>query len=173
MITLEQLKTIMPLAKERAERFLPHLKDAMQVFKIDETVKRMSAFLAQVAHESCSLQFTEEIASGKAYEGREDLGNTEFGDGRKFKGHGLIQLTGRANHQEYADYRSISIEEVLRYLQTPAGATNVAGWFWNKKHLNELADADNFRKITRIINGGYNGYADRVKFYKRALLVLE
>jgi predicted chitinase len=117
------------------------------------------------------LRLRAEIASGEAYEGRSDLGNTQPGDGRRFKGRGLIQLTGRANYREYG--RAITREAEL--LATPELLTtdpdlcvDVAGWFWAKRNLNTLADADNLTGVTKRINGGLNGLEDRRRLLKRA-----
>ena len=119
--------------------------------------------MGQVAHESREGLYMEEIASGAAYEGRKDLGNTQPGDGRRFKGRGLIQLTGRHNYREYSravygDDRAVHSPEMVSRLPDAALA---AGWFWDIKGLNVVADTDNVRSVTRIVNGGYHGLADR------------
>ena len=113
-----------------------------------DTPLRQAHFLAQIGHESGELRFRAEIANGEAYEGRSDLGNTQPGDGRRFKGRGLIQLTGRANYSEYG--RAISREAELLanpdLLETdPDLCVDVAGWFWAKRHLSKSADADDYR----------------------------
>ncbi len=125
---------------------------------------RQAHFLAQVGHESGELRYTEEIASGDAYEGRTDLGNTQPGDGRKFKGRGLIQLTGRANYAAYGDAIGVNLVDGDNYRQVatdPDLAVDVACWFWQTHGLNALADQDDVLTITRRINGGLNGLADR------------
>jgi predicted chitinase len=142
--------------------------------KID-TPRRQAHFLAQIGHESGELRFRAEIASGEAYEGRRDLGNTQPGDGRRFKGRGLIQLTGRANYREYG--RAIGREaDILVHpelLETdPDLCVDVAGWFWAKRNLNTLADADDLTGITKRINGGLNGLEDRRRLLKRAKALL-
>lgn len=136
---------------------------------------RQAHFLAQIGHESGELRFREEIASGEAYEGRADLGNTQPGDGRRFKGRGLIQLTGRANYAEYG--RAINREAELlakpeQVASDPELCVDVAGWFWAKRGLNELADRDELTAITRRINGGLNGLEDRRRLYQRARSLL-
>ncbi len=136
---------------------------------------RQAHFLAQIGHESGELRFREEIASGEAYEGRADLGNTQPGDGRRFKGRGLIQLTGRANYAEYG--RAINREAELLakpelVASDPELCVDVAGWFWAKRGLNELADRDELTAITRRINGGLNGLEDRRRLYQRAKSLL-
>ena len=132
-------------------------------------------FLAQIGHESGELRFREEIASGQSYEGRKDLGNNQPGDGRKFKGRGLIQLTGRANYTEYG--RAIKREsEILNTPDIVASddymCVDVAGWFWDKRGLSALADADEFTAITKKINGGLNGFDDRERLLVRAKALL-
>lgn len=176
MITIEQLKKIIPYAGPRAGVFLGPLNDAMAEFGIN-TPARQAAFLAQVAHESGSLRYVEEIASGRAYEGRADLGNVRPGDGFKFKGRGLIQITGRANYRAcsialYRDERLLDKPELLEQVDA---ACRSAAWFWQNRSLNTWADAGDeaaFRKITRAINGGFNGLADRIAYYERAKEVL-
>lgn len=127
------------------------------------TALQKAHFLAQVAHESDGFRTATEYASGRAYEGRKDLGNTQPGDGMRFKGRGLIQLTGRANYAAYS--RDIHGDD--RCVRNPAmvaelpDAVNAAGWFWQKHGLNRLADRDDVEAVTRRINGGTNGLADR------------
>jgi putative chitinase len=139
------------------------------------TPLRISHFLAQIGHESGQLRYTEELASGQAYEGRTKLGNTHPGDGPRFKGRGLIQLTGRANYVAYGKARNRDFVTGNNYklLATdPNLAVDVACWFWTTHHLNESADADDLNRITHKINGGYNGLADRASNLKRAKFLL-
>lgn len=176
MVTLDQLKKIMPYAGPRAAVFLVALNDAMAEFGIN-TPARQAAFLAQVAHESGSLRYVEEIASGRAYEGRGDLGNVNPGDGIKFKGRGLIQITGRANYRacSAALFRDTRLLDHPEQLEGVVAACRSAAWFWQSRSLNTWADAGDdaaFRKITRTINGGFNGLADRIAYYERAKEVL-
>lgn len=180
MITNNQLKQIYPFSTEsNREKYLPYLNLFMSQYEID-TPKRIAAFLAQIGHESGQLFYTEEIASGQAYEGRRDLGNTQKGDGTKFKGRGLIQITGRANYERLTNEMQglpmgADFVEEPNLLKKPQYATQSACWWWHNRRLNELADIDtetNFRKITRIINGGYNGYTDRYKIWQRAKQIL-
>lgn len=177
-MTVDELKRVMPTAKAKAEEYADILTDVMERYEIN-TPLRQAAFLAQVGHESIDLRYTEEIASGDAYEGREDLGNTQPGDGRRFKGHGLMQLTGRENHEKYAAHKGVTVEEVLAYLQTPDGAADVAGWFWTVfRSLNDEADRGDLLTISKRINGVNrqtglpNGWPDRQNRYQRALRVL-
>ena len=172
-LTAAQLRRILPDAtRDNIDRYLPALNAGMAAREID-TPLRAAHFLAQVGHESGSLRYAEEIASGAAYEGRRDLGNTEPGDGSHFKGRGLIQLTGRAN---YADYGAAIGRDLLAdpspVATDPALAVDVACWFWVAHGLNTLADADDPERITRRINGGLNGYAQRLAILARARQVL-
>ena len=165
----EKLGAIMPhaTAKNLARYFQP-LVDAMPKYEINSDL-RMAHFLAQIGHESGSLRFSEELASGEAYEGRADLGNTRPGDGKRFKGRGLIQLTGRANYQSYSDATGIDyIKNPGALSSDPNAAVDVACWYWKTRGLNALADADDVRAVTKRINGGFNGLDDRVSFLGRA-----
>jgi putative chitinase len=174
MITISetQLKAIMPFASfNNIKLFCDPLNNAMQKYSINTSL-RISAFLAQIAHESGSFRFVKEIASGNAYEGRKDLGNTQKGDGVKFKGRGLIQITGRANYTALSNDLNVDLVNSPHLLETPNLACLSACWFWNKKSLNILADADDFKGITKKINGGYNGWEDRLQYYNKAKKVL-
>lgn len=171
-VTQAQLQRIMPQASpEKLREYLPHLNEAMAQAGIN-TPKRQAAFLAQLAHESVQLRYMEEIASGAAYEGRRDLGNTQPGDGVRFKGRGPIQLTGRANYTAASRDLGIDLVSNPSRAADPDVAFKIATWFWNSRDLNSLADAGNFGAITYRVNGGYNGAADRNAFYARALQVL-
>lgn len=164
-LTTAQLQACMPFAGERAAMYAEALNSAMLEFGINTPI-RQAAFLAQVAHESGSLRYTREIADGSAYEGRKDLGNTSVGDGKKFVGRGLIQVTGRIN--TLACLAALGRPEAdLAYLETPIGASRSAAWFWKWKGLNEVADAGKFGSLTKLINGGYNGLDDRIVHYCR------
>lgn len=138
------------------------------------TPLRVAHFLAQVLHESGELRYTEEIASGKAYEWRSDLGNVYKGDGVRFKGRGYLQITGRANYQAYARSKWCvgDLMSHPEWLAKSPGATKSALWFWWRKGLNALADKDDVKAVTRRINGGLNGYAQRLYYYRRAKRVL-
>jgi putative chitinase len=154
----------------RVDRYYPALARHMGTYGIDTPLRR-AHFLAQVCHESGQLNYTEEIATGDAYEGRADLGNDQPGDGRRFKGRGLIQLTGRANYAAFgrAIGRNFTTDVEARLLATdPDLACHVACWFWSGRALNALADADDITRVTRRINGGLNGLADRQALYARA-----
>jgi predicted chitinase len=172
MVTDDELGQIMPNcpAAKRAD-YLPFIQQAMGEFEITKYL-REAAFLAQLAHESAELRYMEEIASGAAYEGRKDLGNTQPGDGKRYKGRGPIQLTGRANYQKYGQLLGLDLINDPTIAATKEVGFRIAGLYWQSHGLNELADNQQFETITRRINGGLNGQADRVMYYNRAKKVL-
>lgn len=138
------------------------------------TPLRIAHFLAQLAHESAEFSTTEEFASGAAYEGRRDLGNTSPGDGKRFKGRGLIQLTGRANYAAFTSWRRRHDPMTPDFEQAPWAAGEFpaallsALFFWSSRGLNAHADRDDLMTITRRINGGTNGLAHRRDMLGRA-----
>lgn len=167
MFSPAQIKRIAPYALDnRIALLLPLINATMDKYGIDTNLRKCH-FLAQILHESGSLKYTEEIASGEAYEGRLDLGNRIKGDGVKFKGRGLIQLTGRANYAKYGKYVGEDLEANPKLVATKYVA-DVAGWFWLTKNLNSFADFDDLRGVTKRINGGYNGLIDRERYLKLA-----
>lgn len=162
---------IMPLAGRRATLFLAPLNAAMAEFGID-TPLRQAAFLAQVGHESGQLRHVRELASGAAYEGRTDLGNVVAGDGVRFKGRGLLQVTGRTNYAACGVALGLDLLAAPQLLEQAAAACRSAGWFWQSRGLNRLADAGDQERVTRRINGGVNGLAERLALYQAARKVL-
>ena len=131
------------------------------------TVNRQAHFLGQLIHESDHLKTTEEYASGAAYEGRRDLGNTQKGDGRRFKGRGLIQLTGRANYAAAGKaLKHDFVRNPTQVAKFPHAAT-VSAWFWDQKALNRHADRDDIQQVTRTINGGLRHLDRRAAHTKR------
>ncbi len=172
MVTDDELRQIMPNcpAAKRAD-YLPFIQQAMEEFDITSYL-RETAFLAQLAHESAELRYMEEIASGAAYEGRQDLGNMQPGDGKRYKGRGPIQLTGRANYTKYGNLLGLDLVNDPVVAATKEVGFRIAGQFWKLNGLNELADQQKFKSITKLINGGYNGLDDRIKYYERARKVL-
>ena len=136
---------------------------------------REAHFLAQIGHESGELRYAEELASGEAYEGRKDLGNTEPGDGPRFKGRGLIQLTGRTNYLKYGQAIGkdlVTNDHWKLVAEEPELAVDVACWYWDTHHLNQSADEDDITTITRRINGGLNGLDSRKALLTRAKFFL-
>ena len=174
-ITEQQLLQILPNAGRQAGVFVPVLNTAMSKHGI-VTVARIAAFIAQVGHESGQLRYVREIwgptAQQAGYEGRADLGNTVKGDGSKYRGRGLIQITGRANYAACGEAMGLDLINQPELLEQPQHAAMSAAWFWSTKGLNTLADKGDFVKITRRINGGTNGMADRQALYDKALAVL-
>jgi len=186
-MTREQLRAIMPHASDgRVALFLEPLNAAMDEFGID-TPPRQAAFLAQVAHESGQLRYLVELASGEAYNGRADLGNmhpdailiaADHGSmpGPWWKGHGLIQVTGYANHKACGEALGLDLLHHPLLLCEPLHATRSAAWFWQVNKLNEWADKGDFDGVSDLINrgrktakeGDANGYADRLAAYQRA-----
>jgi predicted chitinase len=183
MLSADQLHAIMPALKpEKAAALLPFVQAALTEFSI-EAPARCAAFLAQVAHESGQFRFMEELwgptPQQLRYEPVTDLsvklGNTEVGDGKRFKGRGPIQITGRGNYQTYGGLIGIDLVGNPPRAAAPEVGFRTAGLFWRKNGLNELADRvtdDAFKTITKRINGGLNGLAERQAFYAVAKSVL-
>lgn len=201
-ITKEQLLLIMPGAKKVADEYLPVLNKTMQRYSIN-TPLRMCHFLAQVAHESGELQHTvenlnysaeallktfpkyfnkgnvaayarkaEKIAN-RVYANRMGNGSESSGDGYRYRGRGLMQLTGRTNYSAFDRDVEVDIMKHPEKLQEPCWATEVAGWFWKRNSLNALADADNIDALRRRVNGGTNGLTQVKVYYQRARLVIK
>ena len=174
-ITSQQLLQILPNAGQSAGVFVSALNAAMNHYQIVGT-KRVAAFIAQIGHESGQLKYVREIwgptAAQARYEGRADLGNTVAGDGSKYRGRGLIQITGRSNYAECGEALDLDLVNHPELLEKPQHACMSAAWFWASRGLNTLADAGSFSKITSRINGGQNGAADRQALYAKALKVL-
>ena len=167
--------------RSRAAVFVGPLDTACARYAIDRPT-RMAMFLAQVGHETASLQYVREVwgptDAQLRYEGRADLGNTETGDGFRFRGRGLIQTTGRANYRHLRDrlrkggYRCPDFEQEPERLEEPQWAALSAADYWDMRRCNEAADAGNFELVTRLVNGGTNGIEDRINRWERAKRVL-
>lgn len=180
-ITAQQLLQILPNAGKQAGVFASALSLAMERYQIN-TRLRMAAFIAQVGHESGQFRYVRELG-GDQYLSKYDtgtlaerLGNTPEadGDGQKYRGRGLIQITGRDNYLAcskalFGDDRLLRTPELLEQAEW---ACKSAAWFWNSRNLNALADVGDFKAITRRINGGLNGLAERLAFYERAKAVM-
>lgn len=176
-ITQQQLLAIMPNARARVSMFLPYLNKYMQRYGINNRM-RACHFLAQIAHESGELRYTRELASGAEYDtGRKAqmLGNTpqKDGDGQRYKGRGLIQITGRSNYKQISKATGVDFEDHPEWLELPQWATMSACWWWDNRGLNRLADRDELTNITKRINGGTNGLQDRLKYLGRAKKVIK
>lgn len=181
-ITEKQLLLILPNAGAKTGVFIPGLNATMGKYGII-TRLRMAAFIAQIGHESGQLRYARELGNdgylAKYDTGRlaQRLGNTPEadGDGQRYRGRGLIQVTGRANYEAcsealFGDSRLLNTPELL---EQPVYAALSAGWFWQRAGLNTLADKGDILAITKRVNGGTNGLDDRKAIYKRALEVLQ
>jgi putative chitinase len=170
-VNVQQLADATGASIARAVLWLAPIADAMKEFGID-TPARQAAFLAQVGHESGGLCWSAErwgpTPAQVRYEGRADLGNTQQGDGYRFRGRGLIQITGRANYGTVAAALGFDVVTDPSALEEPDLAASSAAWWWSEHGLNALADAGSFERITRRINGGLNGQADRLVLWDKA-----
>jgi putative chitinase len=175
LISAEQLQTATGCSAETATIFIGPINITLERFEIN-TLPRIAAFLAQVGHESGGLRWVREIwgptLSQQRYEGRKDLGNTHPGDGKRFMGRGLIQITGRANYAAVSAALGIDAVNNPEVLESPLYASLSAGWFWGSRKLNGFADQGDILAITRRINGGTNGLDDRLARYKLAQTIL-
>lgn len=191
VLTVAQLRTVCPrLTEQRAATFLPFLQQAMRQYGIDRSLLRTAAFLAQTGHES--LDFTRLVEmphlkpvkscklcrtkcpheAGEQYEGRLTLGNVRRGDGILFKGRGVLQLTGRYRYDQATRALGVDFVGHPDLAFAPQHTFRIAGWYWEMHGLNTLADAGDFDSITRLVNGGYNGKADRDARFANAIRAL-
>jgi putative chitinase len=170
-------------ALANAQRFASYLTAAMDEYGID-TPERQAAFLANVAVESGSLRYTTELwgptDAQARYEGRADLGNFMPGDGKRFRGHGLIQTTGRKNHSRVGLALGLDLEQNPELLAEPENAARSAAFFWHDSNINQYADAGDFDACCDMVNRGHhterigdtNGYTERVRFWGLAKAAL-
>lgn len=152
------------ISKSNILKYKDALNQTMEDYKINTCVRKLH-FLTQVRHESAEFVFQEERASGQDYEGRTDLGNTQKGDGKRFKGRGLIQITGRNNYTKYGSDKNMNFttEPNSKKLAQLPFCINSAGWYWSEcleVNLNTFADNDDIIYITYRINGGFTHYLD-------------
>lgn len=164
-ITSELIRAVTPLCKN-PEVVAQSLQAAVE----ELGVRDVAMFVAQCAHESDHFKTTTEYASGAAYEGRKDLGNTEPGDGRKFKGRGYIQLTGRSNYAKAEAYFGVDFLEHPERVAEPEWAAKVSAWFFT---VFAKVDGLDITRATKRINGGLNGIKQRTEFYSLAKKFLE
>ena len=173
-MTDEQLKYIVPASTiEDRTDYLKEFNDVAE--KYIKGYLPICSFVAQTAYESGCFHYLKEIASGAEYEGRKDLGNTFKGDGVRFKGRGYIQLTGRANYNAFKIWLG-GAPDIVAYpkmLEKPHLAMLATVFFWTSHHLNELSETDDFKAVTKRINGGLNGYSKRLIYYLRAKQILK
>ncbi|WP_448561133.1 glycoside hydrolase family 19 protein [Trichothermofontia sp.] len=162
--------------RSRIEALTPGVNQTFEQYQIN-TRLRMAHFLAQVMHESGGFRWLREIwgptDAQRRYEGRRDLGNTQPGDGKRFMGRGLIQLTGRANYAAFSKDLGIDFVANPTLVEQPPYAVIVAGWYWDRRKLNTWADRDDLEGVTYRVNGGYNGLEDRRRYLNRAKAVLQ
>ncbi|WP_457069900.1 M15 family metallopeptidase [Mycobacteroides abscessus] len=173
------LATATGLSEARAAEILPAVSDGLKASQCTN-INRIAMWLAQVGHESAGFNATEEYASGAAYEGRADLGNTQPGDGVRFKGRSWIQITGRNNYTAFSRWCSGKglVLSPTEFVDNPKRLAELrwagigAAWYWTvaRSDINTLSDRQDLETVTRRINGGTNGLADRRDRYNRALL---
>lgn len=171
LVAVDLLKIAPQAPAKRTDQLAPNLNRTMIEFDIT-TPLRQAHFLAQIAHESDRFNAVEEYASGAEYEWRDDLGNVYPGDGVRYKGRGLIQITGRINYRDCGRALGVDLVSNPTRLADPDLASRSAGWYWSTRQLNQDADRDDVRTVTRVINGGYNGLDDRIQLLAAAKRVL-
>ncbi|GAA4015767.1 glycoside hydrolase family 19 protein [Deinococcus rubellus] len=169
MITGGLLQSLVPsLDAGRAASIAAGLQSAAAAGGIT-TPERIAPFVAQLAHESQGFLYSTELwgptAAQLGYEGRRDLGNTQTGDGYRYRGRGWIMTTGRYNYRVFGQKIGVNLEQNPDRAADPDVAGLLAVAFWNDRHLNDAADQGNFKYITYRVNGGYNGYEDRLRYY--------
>lgn len=168
MITKKILKQIAPNANDKIITDLEkYLDEYLAKYNLN-TWLRVCHFIAQAAHETAGFRTLEEYASGAAYEGRKDLGNVKAGDGVRYKGRGIFQLTGRANYQNYGDRIGYNLVDNPKLASDPKISVLTAMEYWNTNKLSMSADRDDIAAITKRINGGFNGFDDRKAYLERA-----
>jgi putative chitinase len=173
LITKKQLSRIWDVSESTiSDRIINDLNACLVRFQINTPV-RIRHFISQISHESGGGKWMKELASGDDYEGRKDLGNTQPGDGRKYKGAGFIQLTGRANYSDFSKYMNDpKIMDGVDYVSLNYPATSAGYWWYNNK-MNALCDKNpTVAEVTKRVNGGYNGLKDREVYYNRCLDVI-
>lgn len=173
LITKKQLASIWGSNENSiSDAVINDLNSCLNLFKIN-TQSRMRHFISQISHESGAGKWMKELASGDAYEGRRDIGNTQPGDGKKYKGAGFIQLTGRANYASFSKYMNDpKIMNGVDYVALNYPATS-GGFWWYNNNMNALCDKNpSVEEVTRKVNGGYRGLEDRKKYYNRCLSVI-
>lgn len=156
---------------EIIEGISPVLASTLDEYGID-TRLRIAHFLGQCCHEAAGFRTTEEFASGELYEGRSDLGNTRKGDGRRYKGRGLIQLTGRANYRDVGNALGLDLEANPLLAEEPRLSLRIACEYWKRRKINPDCDRDDIITVTRKINGGLNGLEDRRRYTAKAKAAL-
>lgn len=179
-LTLQQLDKIFPVAAKagRNQKFLGPLNELFDKGGVN-TINRIAGFLSQVGQETAEFLYVRELGANSyfaKYEPGTDigkrLGNTQPGDGAKFKGRGLIQVTGRANYTACGKALGLDLINHPELLEQPEYAVASAGWYWGLRNINAACDADDIVKITKLVNGGTTHLAERTAYYKKAKSVL-
>ena len=173
LITKKQLSRIWDVSETTiSDRIINDLNSCLVRFQINTSV-RIRHFISQISHESGGGKWMKELASGDDYEGRIDIGNTQPGDGRKYKGAGFIQLTGRANYSDFSKYMNDpKVMDGVDYVALNYPATS-AGYWWYNNRMNALCDRNPLiEEVTRKVNGGLRGIEDRKVYYNRCLEVI-
>ena len=173
LITKKQLSRIWDVSETTiSDRIINDLNACLVRFQINTSV-RIRHFISQISHESGGGKWMKELASGDDYEGRKDLGNTQPGDGRKYKGAGFIQLTGRANYSDFSKYMNDpKVMDGVDYVALNYPATS-AGYWWYNNRMNALCDHNPLiEEVTKRVNGGLRGIEDRKVYYNRCLEVI-
>lgn len=180
-VTAEQMLKIVGSTQlsDRIHALTPGINVTFERFHIN-TPLRMAHFFGQILHESGGFRWMREIwgptDAQRRYEPpsslAKDLGNTQPGDGKRFMGRGVIQLTGRANYTKFSQVMGIDFVSDPDLVASPQYAVTAAGWFWDMRNINRFADQDDLIRVTRLVNGGRNGLADREKYLNRSKQVL-
>lgn len=179
-LSQSQLDQIFPLGAKsgRNSKFLPALNDLFEKSGIN-SVNRIAGFLSQIGVESGEFLYVKELGADSYFSKYEpgtsigkNLGNTQKGDGARYKGRGLIQVTGRANYAACGKALGIDLINNPELLEQPKYAVDSAGWYWDTRNINAACDADDIVKITKLVNGGTNHLAERTNYYKKAKSVL-
>lgn len=171
-VTAAILRQLCPqLSEERAKEIAKYLNPAMAEAGI-KTLLAKAAFLAQLAEESAGFTAMREYASGAEYEGRASLGNTQPGDGVRFKGRGFIQITGRSNYTAAGSALGLDLVNNPELAETTENAARIAAWYWKTRNITPPADQGDFVRVTKLINGGTNGLAQRQEYYAKAQGIL-
>lgn len=165
---MDLLLAVKDISEDNVKKYLPYLNKIFDKYEIN-TKLRLAHYIAQVGHESLNFSKCVEMGNDKyflMYESGQvakNLGNTQPGDGKKFKGRGLIQITGRWNYTACGKYLGIDLVNKPELLEVPEYAVESSGWFWKLHNVNKYADLDNIELVTKAINGGLNGLDDRKK----------
>jgi putative chitinase len=171
-VTDERLRMLTPTAKPWILSSLSaSFATVVEPYGVLANPRRLCHFLAQAAHESAGFRTLEEFGGAtywSRYEGRTDLGNTNDGDGVRYHGRGIFQLTGRANYRAMGGKISLGLEDEPQLAAEGDVSLRTACEYWKSRRLEALADANDIREVTRRINGGFNGLAERQLYFRRA-----